>query len=201
MYILGLTGSIASGKSTILQMFADEGIPTISADDIVHDIYQNEAVEEVGNLFPKAIKNDLVDRKILSKILLNSKTAIKDLEKIIHPIVQKKIKQFIKISKQQNHKMIVLEIPLLFETNANYPLDAVALSVVQKEVQRKRALARENMSEEKLNMIIANQMSQEEKKLKSDFIIDSSISLEKTREKVKQIIKTCLNQNKEKNNA
>ncbi len=201
MFILGLTGSIASGKSTILKMFAREGIPTISADEIVHEIYQNEAVEKVAKIFPKAIKNHSVDRKTLSKILLNSKSSLKKLEKIIHPIVQEKIKQFIKISKQQNHKMIVLEIPLLFESDIKYPLDAIALSVVNEDLQRKRALGRENMNEEKLNMIIANQMKQEEKKLRSDFIIDSSISLEKTKKKVQEIIKLCLGLDKEKNNA
>jgi len=196
MFILGLTGSIATGKSTILKMFEGENIAIISADDIVHNLYKNEALTPIAKIFPKTLINNRIDRKILSKILLAMPELIKKLEEIVHPLVRSKIDEFINQQKKLNTKMIVLEIPLLFESNAKYPINAIAVTYCSDEIQKQRALEREGMSEEKLQLIISRQMPQSEKKDKADFIIDTSKSIDDSLRQVKQIINQCLNSGK-----
>ena len=196
MFILGLTGSIATGKSTILKMFEGENIAIISADDIVHNLYKNEALTPIAKIFPKTLINNRIDRKILSKILLAMPELIKKLEEIVHPLVRSKIDEFINQQKKSNAKMIVLEIPLLFESNAKYPINAIAVTYCSDEIQKQRALEREGMSEEKLQLIISRQMPQSEKKAKADFIIDTSKSIDDSHRQVKQIINQCLNSGK-----
>jgi len=196
MFILGLTGSIATGKSTILKMFRDENVAIISADNIVHNLYENEALAPIAKIFPKTLIDDKIDRKVLSKILLAMPELIKKLEGIVHPLVRKKIDEFISQQKKLNAKMIVLEIPLLFESNAKYPINAIAVTYCSDEIQKQRALEREGMSEKKFQLIIARQMPQSEKKAKADFIIDTSKSIDDSLRQVKQIINQCLNSRK-----
>ncbi|MCF6343849.1 MAG: dephospho-CoA kinase [Devosiaceae bacterium] len=188
MLILALTGSIATGKSTVLAMFKQENIATISSDEIVHELYQNEAVSSLEKLFPSAIKNNKIDRKILSEILVKTPSLLGELEKIIHPLVRQKQREFIEKCKENNEKLIVLEIPLLFETNSNIAFDYVLITTCPDEILCQRALQRDGMNEQKLDIILANQMSQQDKILRADFIIDTSKSLSQSKREVKNII-------------
>ena len=198
MFLLALSGSIATGKSTILAMFKDEGIATISADEIVKQLYQNEAVKPISQIFPKSIKNGTIDKQALSLLLLAQPEKFDVLEAIIHPLVQEKLQQFIKIQQKLGQKLLVIEIPLLFETTNKYDFDAILVSFVDEETQAKRALKRGGMSKEKLEMILAKQVSQKEKIKRADFTIDSSNSLQEVRNQVKEIISTILNKQAKK---
>ena len=188
MYILALTGSIATGKSTVLKIFSEQNIATISADEIVHKLYDNQAFKQLALAFPIAINDNKIDRKILKKIILGSTKNLKILEDILHPLVQKEIEKFILKSKEENRQIIVLEIPLLFESNNKYQYDAIAVTYCDEETQLERVLLREGMSKQKLQFILNQQMPQKDKKERADFLIDSSTGLEDTKKQVKDII-------------
>ncbi len=192
MYILALTGSIATGKTTILQLFAKNNIKTLSSDEIVHQLYQNEAVEKIAKIFPKAIKNNKVDREILSQIITQQPENLIKLEQIIHPLVRKKQQEFIEKSKKEGEKLIVIEIPLLFESNENHNFSGVLVVYCPKELLVERALKRKNMTKEKLEIILQNQMEQEEKIKRADFTIDSSQPISVCEQEVKKIIKILI---------
>ncbi len=188
MYILALTGSIATGKSTVLKIFSEQNIATISADEIVHKLYDNQAFKQLALAFPIAINDNKIDKKILKKIILGSTKNLKILEDILHPLVQKEIEKFILKSKEENRQIIVLEIPLLFESNNKYQYDAIAVTYCDEETQLERVLLREGMSKQKLQFILNQQMPQKDKKERADFLIDSSTGLEDTKKQVKDII-------------
>ncbi len=192
MQIIGLTGSIASGKTTILNMFAKENIPTLSLDKVVGLLYQKEAVEPIRNIFPKTIKNNRVDKKVLSKIILQNSDNLAKIEQIIHPLVRKKQKEFIERQKSKGQKIVIIEVPLLFEKNLQGNFDKIILAYCPEEILRRRALSRENMTEQKLDFILQNQMEQKEKLKRADIIIDTSQSLEGVKEQVGQIINNFL---------
>jgi len=202
MFKLGLTGSIASGKSTVLKAFADLGYPTFSADAAVHELYQSRAVKPVGALFPQALVNNHIDRAVLSSILAQNpaKTAelIKQLEAIVHPMVHEEVEDFLNRAEASGAPLAVVDIPLLFEAGFDYGFDAVALTFCDEETLRSRALGRAGMDEKKLNLILKRQLSQDEKKQKADYLIDTGTSIAKTRARVKQISKDILAANNRK---
>lgn len=197
MFRLGLTGSIATGKSTILQDFADMGASTYSADDAVHALYRAEAVAPIEALFPGVSVNGEVDRTRLAKELVADPARIATLEEIVHPLVRAKMNEFIAEAKANNAELIVLEIPLLFETEADYPIDAIAVTVCSAEEQKRRAMLRPGMSVEKFNTIVARQLPQDEKKLRADFVIDTDGSKEQSKAQVARIVAACSNRQEE----
>jgi len=188
MFKLGLTGSIASGKSTALKAFADLGFPTFCADEVVHELYRNRAIEPVAQLFPQALVNHQIDRAVLSAILARNPERIKQLEAVVHPLVHKEMENFLARAEASGAILAVIDVPLLFETGLDYGLDAVALTFCDEAQLRARALARPGMDVEKLNIILARQISQDEKKQKADYLIDTSTSLDQMRDQVKQIV-------------
>lgn len=190
-FILGLTGSIATGKSTVLDLFAKADIPIYSADQAVYQLYEGEAVEPVRMLFPDAIENDRINRARLATIITKSPEKLPALEAIVHPLVRQKTLQFLDNHTQSQTPLIVLEIPLLFEVAHSYPLDAIAVTWCDPETQKKRAMARPGMTVDKLNTILDRQMSQAEKKERADFLISTGIELAQTNDQVSKIIKTC----------
>lgn len=193
MKIIGLTGSIAMGKSTVADFFKQAGIPVFSADNAVHKLYKSEpAVSLIARVFPSVIENDKVNRSKLSEILLKDNEKLQTLEKIIHPLVQEKEKEFIDIAHQQREKLVVLEIPLLFETNSEKRVDNVVVVSAPRVIQKSRAMIRQDMNEEKFAFINARQMPDEEKRKRADFIIDTGKDLENTREQVFYVIKNLL---------
>ncbi|WP_078663932.1 dephospho-CoA kinase [Bartonella sp. WD12.1] len=193
MKIIGLTGSIAMGKSTTARFFKQAGVPVFSADEVVHQLYCSEPVLSlIIRTFPGVVENGQVNRLKLSKVLINNHEKLKALEKIIHPLVWKKEKEFVNRARQQGKKLIVLDIPLLFETNSENRVDSVIVVSAPSAIQKKRVMNRPNMSEEKFAAINAKQISDEKKKERADFVIDTGKSLDNTRQQVFHIIKSLL---------
>ena len=188
MQKLGLTGSIASGKSTVLRMFADLGVPVFSSDDVVHDLYRAEAVAPVEALFPGATKAGEVDRAELSRRLMAAPDKLTALEAIVHPLVRARIARFLADTEATGAPLAVVDIPLLFETGHPYGLDKVATTAADDATIRERALARPGMTVEKLDAILARQMPQAEKRRRADYILDTSGSIADTRNQVAALV-------------
>lgn len=187
---VALTGSIAMGKSTVSQMFRDEGIPVFDADAAVHNLYARggRAVNAIAEQFPEAIVDGMVDRTILSRLVLNSPDAIRQLESIVHPLVHQEQARFIQEAARTRTPIVVLDIPLLFEGNRSREFDAIIVVSAPPAAQRERALARPGMTEEKFEAIVARQVTDEEKRSRADFVISTGVSLDETRLAVKKVI-------------
>jgi dephospho-CoA kinase len=184
---LGLTGSIATGKSTALKAFAALGVPVFSSDEAVHALYEGEAAPLVERLFPGVSHSGKVDRAELGRRLVALPERLRDLEAVIHPLVRQRIAAFLTTAERSGARLAVVDIPLLFETGYDYGLDAVAVTIVDAQTQRKRALARPGMSVEKLATILARQLPQAEKLKRADYVIDTSGSIPDTAAKVAEL--------------
>ncbi|MBX8825644.1 dephospho-CoA kinase [Ochrobactrum sp. SFR4] len=193
MIKLGLTGSIGMGKSTTAQIFADKGVPVYDADAVVHQLYQSEAVPLIAEAFPEAVIDGQVDRKILSASVLGKPEQLKKLENIVHPLVHAKEQQFLRDAEAKGAKLVVLDIPLLFETGGTNRVDQILVVSAPYEMQRERVLSRENMTEEKFQSILARQMPDAEKRAKADFIVDTGQDKEFARQQVSEILEKLLN--------
>ncbi|QYM71873.1 dephospho-CoA kinase [Pseudochrobactrum sp. Wa41.01b-1] len=193
MIKLGLTGSIGMGKSTTAQIFADRGVPVYDADAVVHQLYQSEAVPLIADAFPEAVIDGQVDRKILSASVLGKPEQFKKLENIVHPLVHAKEQQFLRDAEAKGAKLVVLDIPLLFETGGTNRVDKILVVSAPYEMQRERVLSRENMTEEKFQSILARQMPDAEKRAKADFIVDTGQDKEFARQQVSEILEKLLN--------
>ena len=188
MYRLGLTGSIATGKSTTLQAFADLGIPVFSADAAVHELYEGEAVAPVAALFPGVAPDGVIDRTELSRQLLEQPEKLAALEAIVHPMVRRRIAAFFSDAEAAGAPLAVADIPLLFENGVDWGLDGVAVTVVDDAEQRRRVLARPGMTVDKLEAILARQLPQSEKKRRADYVFDTSGTIAETREAVARLV-------------
>ncbi|MBZ7923757.1 dephospho-CoA kinase [Ensifer adhaerens] len=188
MIILGLTGSIAMGKSTAAQMFRDFGVPVNDADEVVHELYRGEAVAPVEAAFPGTTKDGEVDRAELSRQLMGAPGRLRELEAIVHPLVRKSEQEFLAKNAAAGEPFVVLDIPLLFETGAEKRVDRVVVVTCSADLQRERALKRPGMTEEKLAMILARQVPDSEKRKRADHIIDTSDSFDVTRSQVKAVV-------------
>jgi dephospho-CoA kinase len=188
MLRLGLTGSIASGKSTALKAFAELGVPTFSSDDVVHELYRGEAVRPIAAAFPAAVKNGAVDRAALSAELVAAPGRLKELEAIVHPLVRARIAKFLDDARAAGARLAVVDIPLLYETGYDYGLDRVAVTAASDATIRERALARPGMTVQKLEAILARQLPQSEKIRRADYLIDTSGSLSDTRNAVAALV-------------
>lgn len=188
MLKLGLTGSIATGKSTALKAFADLGIPTFSSDEAVHELYRGAAVAPVEAAFPGVSVDGVIDREKLSRHLIGHPLRLKQLEAIVHPLVRARIRSFLADAAARGEPMAVVDIPLLFENGVDWGLDAIVVTVVDEAEQRRRALARPGMTVEKLEAILARQMPQAEKVKRATYIIDTSTTIEATRQAVAELV-------------
>jgi dephospho-CoA kinase len=177
---LGLTGSIASGKSTLLKAFAALGVPVFSADDAVHQLYQGEAVGPVGAAFPGVVHDGRIDRQALGAQLVADPRRLATLEAIVHPLVRARIAAFLAAAERSGAPLAVVDIPLLFEGGHDYGLDRVIVTVTGEATLRERALRRPGMTVEKLETILARQMPQAEKRRRADYIFDTSGPVEAT---------------------
>ncbi|MDQ0457949.1 dephospho-CoA kinase [Rhizobium paknamense] len=192
MITLGLTGSIGMGKSTTARMFAEQGVPVHDADATVHDLYRKEAVVPVGALFPEAVVGGVIDRQVLSSRLAKDPDALKALEAVVHPLVRARETAFLKTCEERGTPLVLLDIPLLYESGGEKRLDKVAVVTCSPEQQRQRVLARPGWTEEKLAMVLARQMPDAEKRARADFIIDTGQGLEYAREQVRGVIARLL---------
>lgn len=190
MIIIGLTGSIGMGKSTTAKMFADEGVPVHDADDVVHKLYKGYAVPLIESAFPNTTKNGSVDRKALAKVVLGNSAALKKLETLVHPLVSAEREKFLSKAKKNNEDLVVLDIPLLFETGMDKFCEIVVVVTTTLEDQKQRVLARKEMSEEKFAAILAKQLPDVEKRKRADYIVDTSNGIDQAKQQVLDIINT-----------
>jgi dephospho-CoA kinase len=188
MRILGLTGSIGMGKSTTAKLFAEAGVPVYDADAAVHQLYEGEAAPAIEAAFPGTTVNGKVDRPKLSARVVHDSAAIKQLEQIVHPMLGASRQKFFADAEAARAPVVVLDIPLLFETGGEKRVDAVVVVSTSPEVQRQRVLARGTMDEAKLDAIIAKQTPDAEKRERADFVVDTSHGLEPVRTQIAHIL-------------
>jgi dephospho-CoA kinase len=190
MLLVGLTGSIGMGKSETARMFSALGVPVYDADAAVHALYDvgGAAVQPIGAAFPGAVVNGKVDRAALGAMTLGDTPAIKRLEAIIHPLVGKAQMDFLHDAESKGAALVVLDIPLLFETGGEARVDAVVVVSAPPDVQRARVLARPGMSEEKFEQILKRQTADAVKRAKAHYVIDTHLGLDHARERVAYIL-------------
>jgi dephospho-CoA kinase len=189
--VLGLTGSIGMGKTTVAKMFADEAIPVFDADAAVHRLQgpAGALVEEIEAHFPGTTGLDGVNRGVLAERVLAEPAALRRLEGLVHPAVAREREAF--LAGHIAAPLVVLDIPLLFEAGGWSQVDKIAVVSAPAGVQRARVLARPGMSDEKLDRILARQLPDAEKRARADFIIPTGGPLEETRQAVRRIV-ACL---------
>ena len=191
MIILGLTGSIGMGKSTVSRMFAAEGVPVFDADKIVHQLQGPEGVlvDEIEAQFPGTTGETGVDRTALAERVLDAPEALRRLEALVHPAVAREREAF--LARNSGAPLVVLDIPLLFEKGLAESVDKVAVVSADPEIQRLRTLERPGMSPEKFLRILSHQMPDSEKRARADFVIPTDVSMDETRASVRRIV-ACL---------
>jgi dephospho-CoA kinase len=178
MLIIGLTGAIASGKSTTAAILAERGVAVFSADEAVHRLYEGKATPLVEAAFPGTSRDGAVDRKALSTALGDDPEALARLEAIVHPLVREEEAEFLARARLTGRRLVVLEVPLLFETGADARVDMILVTVAPDEVRRSRALARPGMSTGKLALLDARRFPEEEQRRRAHFVIDTGAGLE-----------------------
>lgn len=187
-FVLGLTGSVGMGKSTVARMFADLGVPVFDADAVVHRLQGagGALVEPIGKAFPGAAGPAGVDRAKLGAAVFGDPVALARLEAIVHPAVRAARREF--LLEHAGAKLIVLDIPLLFETGGVEEVDAVLVVSAPSGVQRDRVLARPGMTPERFAAILAKQLPDAEKRARADFVIDTGRTLAETRAEVGRLV-------------
>jgi dephospho-CoA kinase len=189
MFILGLTGSLGMGKSATAKMFAEAGVPVHDADAAVHKLYQGEAVKPIETMFPGTTANGKVDRAKLGALVLGHPEAMKKLEAIVHPLVRREEERFLAAAKRDGAAVVLLDIPLLYETGADKRCDAVVVVSAPADMQRSRAFQRPGMTERHFQAILAQQLPDAEKRARADFIVDSGHGLDVARDQVREILR------------
>jgi dephospho-CoA kinase len=191
MIVLGLTGSIGMGKSTVAKMFADEGVAVFDADAAVHRLQGPEGalVEQIEAHFPGTTGPEGVDRGALAERVLGEPEALRRLEALVHPAVAREREAF--LAEHDAAPLVVLDIPLLFEVGGSEKVDRIVVVSAPVEVQRERVLRRPGMTEEKFERILARQLPDEEKRARADFVISTAGPKDETRRAVRRIL-ACL---------
>ena len=190
MIILGLTGSIGMGKSTTAEMFREAGVDVYDADATVHALYSGAATPLVEAAFPGTSDGGVVDRKKLGDRVLGDADALKRLEAIIHPLVHGEQQKFLAAAREAGAKLVVLDIPLLFEGGRENTVDAVIVVTASEEIQRERVLARPGMTNERFENILEKQIPDAVKREKADFLIDTGLGMDAAKKKVAEIIQS-----------
>lgn len=188
MRVLGLTGSIGMGKSTTAKLFMEAGVPVYDADATVHMIYEGEAAPLIEAAFPGTTVNGKVDRAKLSPLVVHDAAAMKRLEQIVHPLLGAYHRKFLDDAEKSGAPVAVVDVPLLYETGGEKRVDAVVVVSTNPEQQRERILAREGMTAEKLDAILARQLPDAEKRKRADFVVDTSNGLDPVRERIREIL-------------
>lgn len=189
MIRIGLTGSIGMGKSTTAKMFAAEGVPVHDADAAVHALYSGRAAPLIEAAFPGTVSDGKVDRTLLSPHVLGKPEAMKKLEAIVHPLVREEEQLFLKRARADHRRIVMLDIPLLFETGGEARVDVVVVVTADAQVQRDRVLARPGMSEDRFETILAKQMPDAEKRRRAHFLVDTGRGMEAAKRQVRAILK------------
>ena len=192
MLILGLTGSIGMGKSTTAKLFTEAGVPVYDADATVHSLYEGEAAPAIEAAFPGTTVDGKVDRTRLSARVVHDAVAMKQLEGIVHPMLGASRQKFLEDAERSGAPVVVVDVPLLFETGGEKRVDAVVVVTTTPEIQRERILARDNMTAEKLDAILARQLPDAEKRRRADFVVDTSHGLDPVRELIRDILEQAV---------
>jgi len=187
MFLLGLTGSIGMGKSTTAQLFVQEGCALWDADAAVHRLYSTggAAVAPVRDLFPDAIEENAVSRARLKEIILADPTALKKIEAIVHPLVGQDRAAFIAEAAED---IIVLDIPLIYETGGEGKVDAMACVIIDADTQKERVMARGTMTLEQFEVIRSKQLPADEKAARADYVITTD-TIENARRQVQEVVR------------
>jgi dephospho-CoA kinase len=188
-FILGLTGSIGMGKTTAAQHFRRMGVPVFDADRAVAKLYAGEAAPLIERAFPGTVRDGTVDRDLLATAVLADQAAIRSLEAIVHPLVRQLEHSFVERAAATGASLVVLDIPLLLETQGESRCDAVLVVSAPEPIQRQRVLARSGMTEDRLDAILRRQMPDEEKRRRAHFIVDTSRSHALARRQVDAVIR------------
>jgi dephospho-CoA kinase len=187
MFILGLTGSIAMGKTTTARLFAEEGVPVHDADAAVHQLYESDAAPAIEAAFPGTTRGGKVDRAALGQRVAGDAQALRFLESIVHPLVGEVRDRFLADAKASGATVVVLDIPLLYETGGENRVDAVVVVSAPAEVQRARMRER-GVPPERLEALLSRQMPDAEKRRRADFVVDTGHGIEAARAQVRAIL-------------
>jgi dephospho-CoA kinase len=187
-FVIGLTGSIAMGKSETARLFATEGVPVHDADAVIHKLYGKggAAVEKIAGAFPGTVRDGAVDRAALSALVARDATALKKLEALVHPLVIQDRDAF--LAEAKGAEIVVLDIPLLLETGADEGIDALVVVSAPQAVQRERALKRPGMTEEKFQALLVRQVPDVEKRARAHYVIVTDQGVEQARGQVKAVL-------------
>jgi dephospho-CoA kinase len=188
MLVIGLTGGIGMGKSAAAAHFARSGIPVFNADACVHRLYEGEAVAAIEAAFPGVTRGGKVDRALLAAQLTGKPERLNQLERIVHPMVVRQEIDFLREEEKKGAEFAVLEIPLLFETDAHKRVDVSVVISAPHHVQRTRVLARPGMTVDKLEHLLARQLPDEEKRARADFVVDSGTGLADMHHQIDKLI-------------
>ena len=191
MIVLGLTGSIGMGKSEVARMFRAAGVSVFDADAAVHELYApgGDAIEAIARRFPAAIRHAAVDRERLARLVLDDAAALRELESIVHPLVRAAEQRFLAEANASGARLVVLEIPLLFEAGGVARCDKIAVVSAPSDKQRERVLGRGGMDAAKFEAVLARQMPDSDKRAHADFVIPTGGSLEATESVVRDLVK------------
>jgi dephospho-CoA kinase len=193
MIVLGLTGSIGMGKSTVADFFAESGVPVYDADAAVHRLYAGDAAPLIEAAFPGTTQDGTVDRGRLAERVIGDSAALRRLEAIVHPLVRRAEEQFLAQAEAAGAPVAVLNIPLLLETGGDTRCDAVVVVSAPAETQRARVMSRPGMTEEKFTGLLGKQMPDAEKRRRADFVVDTAQDFDSTRAQVRAILLKAAN--------
>lgn len=195
MIVIGLTGSVGMGKTTVAHMFREAGVPVHDSDAAVHALLgpDGEAVKAVSALFPGVLTTDevghpCIDRAALGRVVFADRGKKQQLEDILHPMVRARADAFIADMKRRGHDSCVLDVPLLFETGRDKDVDVTVVVSAPLEAQRARVMARHGMTAERFDAIVAGQMPDPEKRKRAKFIIENGGDLSDTRAQVLSVL-------------
>ncbi len=189
MFVLGLTGSLGVGKSTTAGFFAEAGVLVHDADAVVHRLYEGEAVAAIEAAFPGTTAAGRVDRGKLAARVVDDPPALRRLEAIVHPLVRAAETRFLAEAERRGAAIVLLDIPLLFETASERRVDAIVVVTAPPDTQRQRVLERPGMNPEKLDALLARQMADGEKRRRADFVVDTSRGFDVARAQVQEILR------------
>jgi len=188
MIIIGLTGSIGMGKSTTSAMFRAHGVPVYDADAAVHRLYAGAAVVPMAAVFPESIVDGKIDRAVLSHLVMSDPSALPRIESVVHPLVGADRASFLERCIRTGTPVVVFDVPLLFETGGDRNVDVVAVVSAAADVQKRRVLARPDMTREKFATIVSKQLPDEDKRRRAHFVIDTGRGLEPARRQVASLL-------------
>lgn len=189
MFVLGLTGSIGMGKSTTAAMFRAEGTDVHDSDAAVHAAYRGPAVPVIERAFPGTVRDGTVDRDLLRSRVLENPAALERLESLVHPIVAASRATFLAAAAERGRPIVVVDIPLLFETGLESEVDAIVLVSAPESVQKQRVLQRQGMTPSRLEAIIARQMPDAKKRRRSHFLIETSLGFASAERQVRGVLR------------